>query len=396
VVSIRRSLDGTLRSREFGTGRSHRLFPDGDATYVSGAGFTQREPVALRVRFEPPEDGRSPGLEWSENGSIRHGRRIGRERTVWFESDGARLHGRVQLPDVVGEVPGVVLVHGSGDEAGTEWLYNGDFLVAHGLAVLVYDKRGTGSSEGDFTFDFQQLARDAVAAADCLGRQPEVRDDGVGVSGYSQGGWVAPLAATKSATLDWVLVSYGLLESPAEEARWEMLQRVAEGGAGPDAMARADSLVTAGIGIVASGFRTGWERFAEWKDRTDGESWRASLDGTPIQQLARWPRWLVGWWGPRRAPKGLDWHYTTAPLLADWDIPMAWFLGLEDRSAPNAETLGKLEALEAGGAPIEVHVYPGADHGMLRFEDRDGRRSYTGYAPDYSRDEVDAALRLSG
>ena len=40
---------------------------------------------------------------------------------------------------------------------------------AKDISVLAFDKRGTGRSQGVFTFDFHQLARD-VAAADHVAR----------------------------------------------------------------------------------------------------------------------------------------------------------------------------------------------------------------------------------
>ena len=58
----------------------------------------------------------------------------------------------------------IVLVHGSGRDAATQYMYTGDHLPAHGIATLTYDKRGTGASTGEYTFDFELLARDVVAA----------------------------------------------------------------------------------------------------------------------------------------------------------------------------------------------------------------------------------------
>ena len=48
------------------------------------------------------------------------------------------------------------------------------------------------------------------------------------------------------------------------------------------------------------------------------------------------------------------------------------------------------------GKPYSLTVFPDADHGMLTFEDKDGERLYTGYAPGYFTAEVDALKRLAG
>ncbi len=54
------------------------------------------------------------------------------------------------------------MVHGSENPAiGNVYPY---MLVAQGVSVFVYDKRGTGASEGDYTQNFELLADDAAAA----------------------------------------------------------------------------------------------------------------------------------------------------------------------------------------------------------------------------------------
>ncbi len=396
LVSIRSSSDGTYRYRFYEGGESGRLFPLESGEYVSGPGLSGREPVTLKVSFEGP--GLEPGhLLWQpEAGEPTAGRRVGASAPVAFERDGVTLRGRLDLPEGPGPHPAVVLVHGSGRSAATRTLPDGDFFVAHGVAVLVYDKRGTGESGGDFTFDFQELARDAVAGARLLRDRPELDPERIGYCGYSQGGWVAPLAASLDDSARFVVVSYGMIESPAEEARLEMIDHMRERGAGDAAVAEADPLIRAAIEIVASGFDDGWKNFERLDRRTEERSWRPTLKGTPVDELLSKPKWLVKLVGPRRAPKGLPWHYDSKELLERSDIPMVWLLGAEDRSAPNAETIRMLRALHNEGKPYDLTVFPGADHTMLVFHTEDGRRVYTGYHPDYYPMEVEAVRRLAG
>ena len=175
TVSIRRSVDDTLRYRVFDSGDSGRLYPSEDGSYVSGPGFSQRDPVDVSVRFVTDDQGVAGQLKWSRRDTPElTANRIGREEHVWIDSDGARLYGRLHLPDGNPPYAAVVLVQGSGDDPGTEWLYSGDFFVANGFAVLAYDKRGSGQSEGDFTFNFEQLADDAGVVARHLADHPEV------------------------------------------------------------------------------------------------------------------------------------------------------------------------------------------------------------------------------
>jgi len=393
VVSLRPSLDGTLRHREFGTGASGRLYPDGDSRWVGGAGFSDREPRDLTVEFERGEDGLARSLRWTRQASSTEvATRIGRESWLTFSSDGTELAGRLHLPDGDGPYPAIVLVHGSGETPGSRWLYDGDFFVAHGIAVLAFDKRGTGASGGDSTFDFDRLARDVAAAVDVVRTHPAIDGERIGIAGYSQGGWVAPLAASMT-SVRFVIAAYGLVESPAEEARQEMLDRLRLANVDSVSLAAADSLIVAAIDVVASGFEAGWERFDALKQRYGRTPWRDHLRGTPVDRLLRRPRWMVKIVGPRLAPPGLDWNYDSVALLDTLDVPTVWFLGDEDRSAPNDGTQKILRSLRARGRPIEIHVYEDADHGMLLFEQTDGVRRYTGYAADFWHDEVDAARR---
>lgn len=396
TVSIRRSAESSLRYRIFEGGGTGRLYATGDNTFVSGPGFSSREPVELNVVFVTDDLGVARELRWSHNdAAVQSGERIGTERTAWIDSNGERLHVRLHLP--AGEPPfaGVVLVHGSGDTAGTEWLYNGDFFVANGFAVLTYDKRGSGKSDGKFTFDFQQLADDASAAVDYLAAQPEIDAGRIGLSGYSQGAWVAPLAASKNDRARFVLVNYGMIESPAEEARLEMRQLLVDAGVPDDDLEDADELIRASVEVVASGLKHHWDRFEKLECKYGDAYWLQHLDGTPIDKLVRYPNWFVKLIGGYMLPRGLPWHYDSRDLLENSDLPMAWFLAGEDRSAPNAGTIAILEDLIERGKPYSLTVFPGADHGMVTFTGQGDDTIYTGYVEDYFATEVEALRRLS-
>ncbi len=396
TASIRPSEGRSLRYRIYESGDTGRLYRKSENIYESGAGFARREPVELVVKFHAEETGSARELEFRyQDGTTQRAKRIGREHEVNFISDGVRLFGRLHFPDRPPPYPAVVLVHGSGDSPGTLWMYNSDFFVANGFAVLTYDKRGSGQSEGSFTFDFRQLARDAVAAVDYLASVPEVKTDSIGLSAYSQGGWVAPLAATLSDRTQFVVVNYGMIESPAEEARLEMRQLLLNANVTGADLQAADELIRAAVDLVASGLESGWPRFQELKKKYRKAPWIDNLDGTPVAQLMSLPRVLVQWIGKRKLPPGLDWNYDSTKLLESSEIPMVWLLAEEDLSAPNTETIAKLRSLAVAGKPYRLILFPNADHGMLTFEETGEGRNYTGYAPGYFKAEVEAAIHLA-
>jgi len=397
TVSIRRSVDDTLRYRIYESGKSGRLYPESEHVFVSGPGFSEREPVEIEVRFDSAEQGDFDSIEWrSGDASPQTARRIGTEREAYFESDGARLFSRLHLPDSPPPYPAVVLVHGSGDSPGTEWFYNSDFFVANGFAALTYDKRGSGRSEGRFNFDFEQLAEDVVAAVDFLESVPEIDKRRIGLSGYSQGAWVAPLAASKTERIRFVVVNYGMIQSPAEEARLEMRQLLLDAGVAGGELQDGDELIRAAVALVASEFKEGWREFEVQKEIHRDAAWLEHLDGTPVGTLVKWPKFLVKLIGPRRLPKGLDWYYDSTELLESSETPMAWLLAEDDRSAPNEQTIATLHSLIEAGKPYSLTIFPDADHGMLTFTHKNGARTYEGYAPGYFDSEVGALVRLTG
>lgn len=396
VLSIRRSTDDTLRYRFFENGTSGRLHPTGEGRFVAGAGFSDRDPVAVTVAFGPAEGEQTTALRWEAAGEEPiNGRRVGFAEEVWFEREGVRFFGQLQLPEGPPPHPAVVLVHGSGDAVATEWFYNADFFVANGIAALTFDKRGTGRSGGDFTFDFHELAADASAAVDHLAAMGEIDADRVGLAGYSQGAWVAPLAASKNPAIAFVLVSYGLIESPAEEATTEMLALLHDAGVTEAEITEAEALVRASVDLVASEFEAGWETFETLKETHGDAPWLEHLDGTPVGQLVSWPRFLIRWLGPGRLPQGLDWHYDSTSLLETGSTPMAWFLAEQDRAAPSERSIATLRRLIEAGRPYTLEVFDRADHGMLEFIDTPDGEVTMGYAPGYFRAEVEAAQRLS-
>lgn len=156
-----------------------------------------------------------------------------RIRETKFESRGVNLAGRLVMPPGDAPVPLAIILHGSEDYSGRLYYPEQHRLPAQGIAVFVYDKRGTGDSGGEYTQDFYLLASDAAAALDEARRLAGQRVARVGFVGGSQAGWIAPLAATQ-APVDFVLVGYGMAEGPLAEDAGEVRQNLIDRGYGAD------------------------------------------------------------------------------------------------------------------------------------------------------------------
>jgi len=135
-------------------------------------------------------------------------------REVQFRNDsaGLALAGMLLVPPGEGPFPAAVIIHGSGTSVrdNTWYLTLANYLQQQGVVVLLPDKRGSERSQGNWrTSSFQDLAVDTVAAVDFLKRQREVPISKIGIIGMSQGGHIAPLAATRSPDVAYVVSVVG-------------------------------------------------------------------------------------------------------------------------------------------------------------------------------------------
>ena len=99
-----------------------------------------------------------------------------------------------------------------------------------------------------------------------------------------------------------------------------------------------------------------------------------------------WALRVYFWW--RTQSQGdtpfIDRLYDPVATMHKLPTPSLWMLGGEDSSAPTPWTLRELEKLRTEGRPVQVRVFPDADHGILRFvQQEDGERRFIGIEPDY-------------
>ena len=112
-----------------------------------------------------------------------------------------------------------MLVTGSGPGPRTEVLPEALAFARQGLSVLIYDKRSVGYSLLQRSYSL--LADDALGAVLALSRHPGVDSHKVGIWGFSEGGWVAPLAASRSKAVAFVVLVGGNALTPLRQQTWE-------------------------------------------------------------------------------------------------------------------------------------------------------------------------------
>ena len=118
------------------------------------------------------------------------------EVTFVNEKEGNTLAGTLTIPEGEGPFPAMVLVSGSGQQNRDEELMNhrpfwviADYCARHGIAVLRYDDRGVGGSDGEvMNATSMDFSYDAEAAFDYLRKRKEINATKVGILGHSEGG----------------------------------------------------------------------------------------------------------------------------------------------------------------------------------------------------------------
>ena len=113
----------------------------------------------------------------------------------------------------------VILVSGSGPQNRDEevkifnhrpFLVLSDYLTRNGIAVLRYDDRGVGESEGNFqTATSKDFAADASAAVAYLASRSDMKGKKIGIAGHSEGGMIAPMVASENQDVAFIVLLAG-------------------------------------------------------------------------------------------------------------------------------------------------------------------------------------------
>jgi len=137
------------------------------------------------------------------------------EKDVTFvnASDGTILNGTLTLPDLDNQYPAVILVTGSGQHDRDEtigehkpFMVIADYLTRNGIAVLRYDDRHLNLPiKKAWTFTSFDFAGDAKSAVDFLSTHENIDQKSIGIMGHSEGGYIAPIVASKDNRVSFII-----------------------------------------------------------------------------------------------------------------------------------------------------------------------------------------------
>ncbi|MEO0576833.1 MAG: alpha/beta hydrolase [Pseudomonadota bacterium] len=316
-----------------------------------------------------------------------------------FDAQGAVLAGQLLQPhDANADTPLIVYAHGSEELGWIEAAVDPYQMVARGVSVFVYDKRGTGKSTGTYSQNFPQLADDMVAASIEAKRLAAGRFGKFGVFGLSQGGWIAPLAADRAGA-DFIGIGYGLVVDILEEDAAQVALELSNAGFDADAIAKAKLLTDVTARLAVSGYSDGLDDLDRLREQYAEEAWYPVVRGGFTGVILGMTSDALRTDGiPMFDRLNIDWTLNPMAVLRDVDVPQLWILAEDDREAPYAKTLERLQSLRQQGKDISVFVFPDTDHGMWEYtQDENGKRTSTKVTDGFYRLMADwAKQRVAG
>lgn len=146
---------------------------------------------------------------------------------IEFRSGENTLRGFLDKPPTHGRHPVILILHGSGSTNVTDG--NGGYNSSYdelraafrraGFATAVWDKAGSGCSEGRYSIGTPLVERtdETVAALDALKARDDVDATRIGLWAISESGWVAPMAAVRRSEIALLIV----VSAPGGDAQAE-------------------------------------------------------------------------------------------------------------------------------------------------------------------------------
>lgn len=259
-----------------------------------------------------------------------------------------RLGGTLTLPKAKGPFPAVVLISGSGAQDRDETIFEhkpflvlADDLTRRGIAVLRVDDRGVGKSTGALeTATTEDFAGDTAACVAYLRSRSDIDPKRIGLIGHSEGGMIAPLVASRSKDVAFLvlLAAPGVPGDELINMQSQALLRAM--GATPEQMAQ--TAVVQRKAIAAA------------KEAKDEASLRAKLQGVlpdaMIDAQAKvlsspWYHWML--------------NYDPRPALKSVRVPILAVNGAKDVQVPAKENLAAIRAAAQHATIVEL---PGLNH----------------------------------
>jgi pimeloyl-ACP methyl ester carboxylesterase len=367
------------------------LYPSSDTTFFSGPTYVVPVPVEVEVTFIRSH-GKVSGLLWRERGHPERAAarsKLYRQEEVHFRNGDVVFAGTLLLPSTKGPHPAIVIALGRAANNRNTGMEMADIFAKHGVAALVYDKRGVGGTTGDWRESsfLGSLANDALAATNFLRHRKDINPKQVGLFGSSWTGVVASLAASRSKDLGFLILvaSPGLPLGERYLAGWVPARLRANGFSEEDI---AEAVAFAKLEVAYRSNEVGWEQLQAAIEKERNKKW------FPQTMVARTPgatskdHWS---WREYRL-SAVDDHPVS--LLRKVTCPVLAIYGDLDREVPPDPNMKLVESAlrEGRNRDYTVRLLPKGDHGM--WDNTSGSFSrQKGYVPGYFETMIEWLLK---
>jgi pimeloyl-ACP methyl ester carboxylesterase len=270
-----------------------------------------------------------------------------------FRNGDATLSGTLYTPHGGRNLSAVVVFHGAGFPLRDTPLYRHlpAMLAPLGIAVFIFDRRGSGRSGGVLQeSDYAMLADDGIAARRMLDEDSRIDRARIGYWGLSQGGWISMLAAQRDPHAAFAISVSAPLTSPEPQMLFAIANSLRIKGY---PQAEIDAAVNARSVIAAY-----------YRGETDRPHAQAALDtvlNRPWFDLTYLPRALTD---PATSRWPREMAYDPLSVARQVTVPALVLYGARDPWVPAGISMERARTIAAQRPNIEWAVIAGADHTM--------------------------------
>lgn len=273
-----------------------------------------------------------------------------KQEEVSFRNADVALSGTLLLPLTNEPYPAVVFLHGAGAEGRFGARFLAEHFTRYGIAALIYDKRGVGKSTGDWkASDFNDLAEDAIAGIRFLQQRKEINSRKIGIYGHSQGGSIAPLVASQSKDVAFVISGAGGGVPMYEAEVNSITNQVRAQGISGNELAEATVFIKMLVNVLRTG--QGREQFDAATEKARNTKWYPMLHVPPKDN------WFWSYY--RRIA-----DYNATDFWAKVNVPVLLIYGERDIYVPVAQSISNIDRAlsKAGNNDYTIIMLPRASH----------------------------------